>query len=147
MFMCAIARWSASVGEAFHAVSPAAITLRGYAEAMAAWFGRGPKLRYLPWSEWKEEQSELEAAVHPDRTGMQKMSHLSAPGFHQMPRARLREADHVDDDIGPQFLDFPAEGASVLLSFAGQSNRAHEFPGGFSFHRPLSPVGSCLGSV
>ena len=32
LFMCAIARWSASVGEAFHAVSPAAITLRGYAE-------------------------------------------------------------------------------------------------------------------
>jgi nucleoside-diphosphate-sugar epimerase len=62
MFMCAIARWSASVGEAFHAVSPAAITLRGYAEAMAVWFGREPKLRYLPWPEWKQEQSELEAA-------------------------------------------------------------------------------------
>jgi len=40
VFMCAIAHRSASVGEAFHAVSPAAITLRGYAEAMAAWFGR-----------------------------------------------------------------------------------------------------------
>jgi nucleoside-diphosphate-sugar epimerase len=62
MFMRAIANWSASAGEAFHAVSPAAITLRGYAEAMAAWFGREPKLRYLPWPEWKEEQSELEAA-------------------------------------------------------------------------------------
>jgi nucleoside-diphosphate-sugar epimerase len=33
MFMSAITHWSASVGEAFHAVSPAAITLRGYAEA------------------------------------------------------------------------------------------------------------------
>ena len=62
MFMCAIAHWSASVGEAFHSVSPAAITLRGYAEAMAAWFGREPKLRYLPWLQWKSEQSELEAA-------------------------------------------------------------------------------------
>ena len=28
---------------------------------MAAWFGREPKLRYLPWPEWKEGQSELEA--------------------------------------------------------------------------------------
>src|SRR6516164_10706354 len=55
MFMCAIAHWSASVGEAFHAVSPAAITLRGYAEAMATWFGREPNLRYLPWPDWKEE--------------------------------------------------------------------------------------------
>jgi nucleoside-diphosphate-sugar epimerase len=62
MFMCAIAHWSASVGEAFHSVSPAAVTLRGYAEAMAAWFGREPKLRYLPWPQWKSEQSELEAA-------------------------------------------------------------------------------------
>ena len=62
MFMCAVAHWSASVGEAFHAVSPAAITLRGYAEAMAAWFGREPKLRYLPWMQWKDGQNELEAA-------------------------------------------------------------------------------------
>ena len=36
VFMRAIANWSAAVGEAFHAVSPAAVTLRGYAEAMAA---------------------------------------------------------------------------------------------------------------
>ena len=62
MFMRAIAHWGASVGEAFHAVSPAAITLRGYAEAMAEWFGREPKLRYLPWPQWKSEQSELEVA-------------------------------------------------------------------------------------
>ena len=40
VFMKAIANWSVSVGEAFHAVSPAAVTLRGYAEAMAAWFGQ-----------------------------------------------------------------------------------------------------------
>jgi nucleoside-diphosphate-sugar epimerase len=56
-----IAHWSASVGETFHAVSPAAITLRGYAEAMAAWFGRKPNLRFLPWAEWKGGRTELEA--------------------------------------------------------------------------------------
>jgi nucleoside-diphosphate-sugar epimerase len=61
IFMCAIAHWSASVGEAFHAVSPAAISLRGYAEAMAAWFGRKPSLCFLPWPEWKRGQNELEA--------------------------------------------------------------------------------------
>jgi nucleoside-diphosphate-sugar epimerase len=62
LFMCAIAGWSVSVGEAFHAVSPAAVTLRGYAEAMAAWFDREPQLRYLPWQEWKSGHSEVEAA-------------------------------------------------------------------------------------
>jgi nucleoside-diphosphate-sugar epimerase len=61
-FMGAIANWRASVGEAFHAVSPAAVTLRGYAEAMAAWFGRKPNIRYLSWEEWKGQHSELEAA-------------------------------------------------------------------------------------
>ena len=39
LLMHALANWSASVGEAFHAVSPAALTLRGYAEGMAEWFG------------------------------------------------------------------------------------------------------------
>jgi len=62
LFMRAIVRCSASVGEAFHAVSPAAVTLRGYAETMAAWFGREAELRYLPWEEWKREHSDLEAA-------------------------------------------------------------------------------------
>jgi nucleoside-diphosphate-sugar epimerase len=84
LFMCAIARWSASVGEAFHAVSPAAITLRGYAEAMAAWFGREPKLRYLPWPEWKEEQGELERAqtydhiAHSPNCSIAKAVHMLA---------------------------------------------------------------------
>ena len=61
MFMKAIASRSAALGEAFHTVSPAAITLRGYAEAMALWFGREPKLAYLPWPEWKKKHSEMEA--------------------------------------------------------------------------------------
>ena len=63
MFMRAIANWSTAVGEAFHTVSPAAISLRGYAEAMARWFGREPKLKFLPWPEWKALQSEEEATA------------------------------------------------------------------------------------
>jgi len=61
LFMAAIARWSTSVGEAFHAVSPAAVSLRGYAEATAAWFGKALNARYLPWEDWKAAHSELEA--------------------------------------------------------------------------------------
>ena len=51
----------AAVGEAFHAVSPAAVTLRGYAETMAAWFGQPLNARYLPWEEWKAAHTEREA--------------------------------------------------------------------------------------
>lgn len=62
-FMQAIANRSAALGESFHVVSPAALTLRGYAEAMAAWFGQPARLRYLDWEEWKSTVSEEEAAA------------------------------------------------------------------------------------
>ena len=60
-FMVALANWHAAVGESFHEVSPAALTLRGYAEAMAAWFGQEARLEYLPWEIWRETVSEAEA--------------------------------------------------------------------------------------
>jgi nucleoside-diphosphate-sugar epimerase len=60
-FIAAIANRSVALGEAFHAVSPAALSLRGYAEAMALWFGQKANLSYMPWPEWKRAHSELEA--------------------------------------------------------------------------------------
>lgn len=62
-FMGAIGNRSVSVGEAFHAVSPAAVSLRGFAESMAAWFGREPNLTFLPWEVWKAGQSEADAGA------------------------------------------------------------------------------------
>ncbi len=60
-FCQAIAHWSTSVGESFHVVSPAALSLRGYAEAVAGWFGQEPRLKFLPWDEWRQTVSEEEA--------------------------------------------------------------------------------------
>lgn len=54
-FQQALQHWRAAVGESFHVVSPAAVTLRGYAEAMAAWFGRPARLRFLPWDAWRAQ--------------------------------------------------------------------------------------------
>ena len=62
-FMKAMANRAASVGESFHVVSPAALTLRGYAERMAEWFGRPARLRFLPWDAWRNTVSEQEAAA------------------------------------------------------------------------------------
>lgn len=59
----AIDNRSASVGESFHAVSGAALTLRGYAEAMYRWFGHQPRLRYLPFDVWAAEQDADEAGA------------------------------------------------------------------------------------
>ncbi|WP_328996565.1 NAD-dependent epimerase/dehydratase family protein [Kribbella sp. NBC_01245] len=52
VFLAALANPSASVGESFHAVAPAAMTMRGYAEKVADWFGREADLEFLPWDAW-----------------------------------------------------------------------------------------------
>lgn len=63
VFIQAIANWGASVGEAFHAVSPQALSLRGFAEAVAAWFGREANLTFLPFDEWRKGESAEDAAA------------------------------------------------------------------------------------
>lgn len=60
-FVKAITHHSASFGESFHTVSPAAVTLRGYAEAVASWFGKKAQLEFLPWDEWCKTVSPKEA--------------------------------------------------------------------------------------
>jgi nucleoside-diphosphate-sugar epimerase len=60
-FVRALNRWSTAAGESFHVVSPAALTLRGYAEAVAGWFGETARLRFVSWEEWRESVSEGEA--------------------------------------------------------------------------------------
>jgi nucleoside-diphosphate-sugar epimerase len=62
-FVQSLANWSNSVGESFHVVSPAALTLFGYAQIVAGWFGREARLRFLPWEEWKQTVSEREAEI------------------------------------------------------------------------------------
>ncbi|MGY2894916.1 NAD-dependent epimerase/dehydratase family protein [Deinococcus sp. UYEF24] len=60
-FERALTHWRASVGEAFHLVSPAALTLRGYAEAVSGWFGHQAELSYAPFETWSISVPEEEA--------------------------------------------------------------------------------------
>ncbi len=62
-FVKAMTHWGTSVGESFHIVSPAAITLRGFAEAAANWFGQKANLAYLPYEEFRHTVSEEDARV------------------------------------------------------------------------------------
>jgi nucleoside-diphosphate-sugar epimerase len=62
-FVQALARRDTAAGESFHVVSGSALTLRGYAERMAGWFGRKASLRFLPWEEWRRTVSEKDAAA------------------------------------------------------------------------------------
>ena len=52
-FIKAMQHWSTSAGESFHVVSPAALTLRGYAEAVAAYFGQDARLKFAGWDEFR----------------------------------------------------------------------------------------------
>ena len=63
VFMKAIEKMEASAGQGFHAVSPAAITLEGFAREVAGWFGKEANLRFLPWSEWEAQNSKEDAAM------------------------------------------------------------------------------------
>ncbi|GAC1644759.1 MAG: GDP-mannose 4,6-dehydratase [Herpetosiphon sp.] len=62
-FEQAINHWGSAVGESFHVVSPAAVSLRGYAETVGRWFGHEARLQFLPWEAWRATVTEQEAAA------------------------------------------------------------------------------------
>ncbi len=57
-FIKAMTHWNHSVGEDFHVVSEHAISLRGYAEKVAEWFGKKPNLKFLAGDEWTDDLSD-----------------------------------------------------------------------------------------
>lgn len=62
-FVQAVANRAAALGESFHMVSEAALTLVGYAESVAGWFGRDARICFLPWEEWRKRMTEKDARV------------------------------------------------------------------------------------
>lgn len=53
-FQLALQSPAAAVGESFHVVSERALTLRGFAEAVAGWFGQSADLRLLPFEDFRK---------------------------------------------------------------------------------------------
>jgi nucleoside-diphosphate-sugar epimerase len=123
VFFKAIGNWSASVGEAFHAVAPAAVSLRGYAEAVAAWFSKEPRLRFLYWLEWKALQSTEDAQA--------TWEHV-----YRSPSARLAKAE-TRLGYRPRYTSFEAVFESVTW-LMGARGRQDGLAGGR--RRPLSPA-------
>jgi nucleoside-diphosphate-sugar epimerase len=62
-FVRAVERRSGALGQSFHVVSSAALTLRGYAEQVGSWFGRPARLEFLPWEEWRKTVTEKDAST------------------------------------------------------------------------------------
>ncbi len=51
-FVKALLHPQAAIGQGFFIVSDAALSLRGFAEAAAGWFGKQANLKFLPLDEW-----------------------------------------------------------------------------------------------
>jgi nucleoside-diphosphate-sugar epimerase len=98
-FMQAMAHWSAAVGECFHVVSPAAVSLAGYAEVVAGWFGQPAHIRFLPWEEWRSMVSEKDAKITWD--------HIA-----RSPSCSIRKAERLLE-YRPRYRSFEAVRESV----------------------------------
>lgn len=78
--MGALGHWSTSVGEAFNAVSPGAVTLRHYAEAMFRFYGHEPDLNFLPYAEWAKGVAAEDAQA--------TWEHIARSPCHSIDKAR-----------------------------------------------------------
>lgn len=98
LFMAALANRSAALGEAFHCVASSAVTLRGYAETAAGWFGQEARLSFLPWDEWKETVSPKDAEMtwdhilHSPHCSMEKAERLLGFRPRYTPFEAIRES-------------------------------------------------------
>ncbi|NWG75904.1 MAG: NAD-dependent epimerase/dehydratase family protein [Rubrivivax sp.] len=98
-FMQVLAHWSTAVGQSFHMVSPAAVSLRGYAEAMAAWFGQPANLKFMSWDDWRKTASPQEAQATWD--------HIA-----HSPNCSIAKAERLID-YRPRYRSFQAVQESV----------------------------------
>lgn len=62
-FLRALGHPAGASGEAFHVVSPRALTLRGYAGAVAAWFGQPARLSFLSFETWAAGHDPADASM------------------------------------------------------------------------------------
>lgn len=61
-FMQALLHKEQATGESFHILSHNALTWRGYAEAIAGWYGQKANLRFVPWEEFRKSLSDEDAS-------------------------------------------------------------------------------------
>lgn len=62
-FLLAVERQSGPPADRFSIVSERALTMRGFAEAVAGWFDMEPRLRFVPWDEFAAQTTEDAAAT------------------------------------------------------------------------------------
>lgn len=111
-FVLAVENPTQSVGQSLHVVSRAAVTLRGYAETVAGWFGKPANLRFEPFAQWRESQSERDAQVTWD--------HIA-----HSPNCSIEKARRLLG-YAPRYSSFEAirESLAAIPEFSAALNRA-----------------------
>lgn len=64
VFFQAVIHRNQALGEAFDAESASHVTLYGYAKHLFEYFGKEPKIKFLPWNEWCEYEGNPEECDH-----------------------------------------------------------------------------------
>jgi nucleoside-diphosphate-sugar epimerase len=120
-FVRAMARRSAALGESFHVVSEAALTLRGYAERMAEWFGQPARLKYLPFEEWKKSVSEEDAALTWDHIAHSPCCSIEKARRLMDYRPRYSSLEGVQDSVAWLVAQRKLSGSGVSPEGPGNS--------------------------
>jgi nucleoside-diphosphate-sugar epimerase len=62
-FELAIEQPAVSIGESFHVAAREPVTMRSYAESVAAWFGHSASLAFVPLEEWKRNRTQRDVEI------------------------------------------------------------------------------------
>lgn len=81
-FQLAVERQDAATGRAFHVVSERALTLRGYAEAAAAWWGREADLGFAPFDGFAATTTPEQADITLDHISRSPSASIAAAREH-----------------------------------------------------------------
>lgn len=112
VFELALARPEASVGESFHAVSPRALTSRGYAEAAYGWWGHEPRLRTVAWEEFR-------ARVGEDSAG---------PSWEHLHRSHVCSIAKAQERLGYRPAWSSEDAAREAVGWLAAHDRGHDLP-------------------
>ena len=101
-----------AIGESFHVVSEQALTLRGFAMAVAGWFKKEANLKFLPFDQWKETVSERDAELtwdhitHSPNGSIEKARRLIGyhPKYSSLEAVKAAVKYHFDKEYLPYRL-------------------------------------------
>jgi nucleoside-diphosphate-sugar epimerase len=116
-FVRALARPASASGESFHVASDHALTLRGYAERVAGWFGRTTRLSFQPWATWasacapQDAQATWDHIAHSPSMSIEKAANVL--GY----RPRYSSLEAVFESVAWLVADGQVDGAGRKMAF------------------------------